>query len=199
MNRATARGSGCSVGWRHTLYLHHLAPPAHLHGLSFPSRLVAAYHTSVKRHSVLAMKSLYVRAHVRVKCVCARARVRARARVLRMCARMCAKHRGSSISTACIRIIYSARASLTAPTVTGRSSGRFSARMTVYGPLFCANFSFSLSLSLSFFSFSIFPPLLSFSPTLQRVATTHVFCCSQTFPLEISVFQTARKTKQDRR
>lgn len=51
---------------------------------------------------------------------------------------------------ACIRIIYSARASLTAPTVTGRSSGRFSARMTVYEPLFCANFSFSLSLFFHF-------------------------------------------------
>lgn len=86
MNRATARGSGCSVGWRHTLYLHHLAPPAHLHGLSFPSRLVAAYHTSVKRHSVLAMKSLYVRAHVRVKCVCARACTRPCACITYVCA-----------------------------------------------------------------------------------------------------------------
>jgi len=64
------------------------------------------------------------------------------------CAR--STHRRISISMACIRIIYSARASLTAPTVTGRSSGRFSARMTVYEPLFCANFSFS-----PFFSFSV--------------------------------------------
>lgn len=104
-------------------------------------------------------------------------------------------HRRISISMACIRIIYSARASLTAPTVTGRSSGRFSARMTVYEPLFCANFSFSLF----FFFIFRFPPLLFFSPTPREVATTHVFCCSQTFPLEISVFQTSRKMKEDRR
>lgn len=72
VNRAMARGSGYSVGWRHTLYLHHLAPPAHLHGLSLPSRLVAAYHTSVKRHSVLAMKSLYVRVRTFTYAFCVR-------------------------------------------------------------------------------------------------------------------------------
>lgn len=93
----------------------------------------------------------------------------ARARVLRTCARMCAGHRGASISTACIRIIYSARASLTAPTVTGRSSGRFSARMTVYGPLFCANFSFSLFFHFPFPSASVFPTHTTESCNYARI------------------------------
>lgn len=98
-----------------------------------------------------ASNEIAIRSRTYALSVCARAHVRVRARVLRMCTRMCAKYWGASISTVCIRIIYSARASLTAPTVTGRSSGRFSARMTVYGPLFCANFSFSLF----FFTFSV--------------------------------------------
>lgn len=99
-----------------------------------------------------ASNEIAIRSRTYALSVYARAHVRARPRVLCMCARMYAKYWGASISTACIRIIYSARASLTAPTVTGRSSGRFSARMTVYGPLFCANFSFSLF----FFAFFVF-------------------------------------------
>lgn len=99
-----------------------------------------------------ASNEIAIRSRTYALSVCARARVRVCcACITYVCANVCAKHRGASISTACIRIIYSARASLTAPTVTGRSSGRFSARMTVYGPLFCANFSFSLF----FFSFSV--------------------------------------------
>lgn len=173
-------------------YTYQLAPPAHLHGLSLPSRLVAAYHTSVKRHSVLAMKSLYVRVRTTTyassvwgvrACVRAynlyahRKRVRARARERARAAPR------ASISSACIRIIYSARASLTAPTVTARSSDRFSARMTVYGPLFCANFFFRF-VSLRF-CISVF--LAHIDVRVATIATTCEFRCSQTSIRNIGV------------
>ena len=61
-----ARGLGCNAGWRHTRSHRQtrlgppLAPPVPRLEPPPPSRLVAAYHTSVKRHSTPAMKSLYV-------------------------------------------------------------------------------------------------------------------------------------------
>lgn len=57
-------------------------------GFSLPSRLVAAYHTSVKRHSVPAMKSLYVRTRTRQVCMCVCAHARALACTVYACKRV---------------------------------------------------------------------------------------------------------------
>lgn len=150
-----------------------------------PSRLVAAYHTSVKRHSVLAMKSLYVRTyiHARVECVRARAGARAHERACVGRARVRARiHARTGMQTCAstrenpyilgvrIRIIYSAGASLTAPTVTGRSSGRFSARMTVYGSLFFANF-FRFPVSLNFCPSRLYRHMRVGYATARRIAS----------------------------
>lgn len=92
------------------------------------------------------MKSLYVRARTFPR-VCVRAGARAQ-RVPCTHASVCESVSLSIYPSACIRIIYSARASLTAPTVTGRSFGRFSARMTVYGIFVLRPFFFSFLVSL---------------------------------------------------
>ena len=132
--RTWARGLGCNAGWRHTRFQSQptpsppLAPPVPRLEPPPPSRLVAAYHTSVKRHSMPAMKSLYV-LYVRSPTVL----------YVSMCTQMRGEQRlgvrtrqpTSSLSFSLFlfvytvrpirayqRIIYSAGASLAAPTAT---------------------------------------------------------------------------------
>lgn len=138
-----------------------------------------------------ASNEIAIRSRTYALSVCARAHVYASvARIMYVCA----KHREASISTACIRIIYSTRVSLTAPTVTGRSSGRFSARMTVYGPLFCANFSFSLF----FFHFPFSSASVFLTHTTENRNYARILLLANISIRDI-VFQTPHKMKQDRR
>lgn len=113
---------------------HPPAPPAPSGTAPPPSRLVAAYHTSVKRHSTPAMKSaiyVYIYIHIYMLPI-----VRSPIRIVHLCAYVCVcvcvcAHRGrgegwTDGSRPCLarpirayrRIIYSNGASLAAPTAT---------------------------------------------------------------------------------
>lgn len=115
-----------------------------------PSRLVAAYHTSVKRHSVLAMKSLYVRTYVRslvrtyVRVEFSRTRVRgwvcARARCESVRESEHRERTSISIPRRAYELFIPPGRRLPLRRLPCRSSNRFSARMTVYESLFSADF-----------------------------------------------------------
>jgi len=120
------------------------------------------------------------------------ARVYTHARVLRMCVREAS---GSFY-------IYVHTNYLFRQGVAYRSDGYWPIIRPIFGTddriwtfVLCQFFFFSLFFHFPFLSASVFFTLL-----LQRVATMHVFCCSPTeFLLEISVFQTSRRMKQNRR